>query len=399
MRENRRSLQAVGVIGLALAVWAVGSGCRQESPEPRYNRNLGDKPGELMPLAASPADARILLDQKNVTEDDFGGAAKPAPKEESTDEEGGEKKSAGPRDRKTPPEPSSPAGKTKKTAPESDASAATREAMKAQLLKRAQQKQDKSKAPTKSASKPPSKATEKTPAKPEAKEPAAKTTPKKPEAKTPAKSETKKPTAKTTPSAKKTSGKTTAAPKKAAKPISPLARAKSATAGTGSETSEEEPASGRSVNALALKLPAPWKQWKPPTASGAKLIAAYTQRDVADVAAWSIPIPKGFDPEKLKSKVGRIAIVASLKQQAEAQFKQIDRWKPLDKTVVIDGVEAIEVGCTLKKGPVAGAQRKGKAVAFGVIGRTKGFLVMYMTPADAQDARVRKAVLDGIELK
>jgi hypothetical protein len=71
-------MRTVAVIGFSVVVMTIWSGCREREPEPALNYNLGDKPGELMPLAVAAGDARILEDQKGVREEEAGRPARRA---------------------------------------------------------------------------------------------------------------------------------------------------------------------------------------------------------------------------------------------------------------------------------------------------------------------------------
>ncbi len=83
-----RSIRTVGVIGVGVVAMTVLAGCRDREPDPPLNQNLGDKPGQLMPLGVAAADARILEDQKGITEEETGrpvrrASAKRAPQEKA----------------------------------------------------------------------------------------------------------------------------------------------------------------------------------------------------------------------------------------------------------------------------------------------------------------------------
>lgn len=69
--RTARLLGITGGLGWVLTGLVFVSACNESAPPPRYNTNLGDKPGELMPVSVSPADPGILQDQKGVTEEEF----------------------------------------------------------------------------------------------------------------------------------------------------------------------------------------------------------------------------------------------------------------------------------------------------------------------------------------
>lgn len=352
MRRERSMRTAailiVGVVGLTAT-----SACRDDSPEPIHNRNLGDKEGELMPVGVAPADARILQDQKGVEQEEFNppSRARQAKRSRSEEDEPEEGEARPRRGRAA-------VGRTgKKPSP-----AAPKGGALGALLDKAKEKDAK---PGAAKSAPPGKQTPKEPAAP---------------ARGPA-------------------------PKKGAEPKRQLPKHPSAKGSATKqaanvdriESSTGDESGSRSINSLTLKMSPPWKPWQP--GDTRNLIAAYRQKGVGDVRAWSIDIPKNIKPEMLNTEVGRFAMAGKVKQAMKKHFKQIDKWTPGSKTVVIDGVQAIEAGCTLKKGPIAGVQAAGEGVCFGIVGKTKAFLVVYAIPADGkQAAAVRKAVLAAVKL-
>jgi len=75
---------AIGLVGCLL--WA---GCREQPAQLANEQNLGEKPGEvLMPVAAPPADPRVLMDQSQVTEPTFSAARRAERPAEGTEQEG-----------------------------------------------------------------------------------------------------------------------------------------------------------------------------------------------------------------------------------------------------------------------------------------------------------------------
>jgi len=343
------------------------AGCRDQTSQGRGDRNLGDKAGELMPVAAPPADERILLDQSTITEPTFEGSrrseAGPAKKEPGETDTGEPKSSrAG--------EPAEKAPTTGRKPGPAGGPGGLGELMR-------QIEKDK-KAPDATAGKVGAEA----------------------------------PTTSTAPSEGKPPAK--AAPTGPAKPASvPPAKPSAAPGGA---TGTSQPASGtalllsasggvpgqaagtRIIDDLSFSLPPPWQPWQPPNTQ--YLIAAFTQKGVADAGAWGFVLPKELKPEMANTEIGRFALAAKLKDEAKKYFEFIDQWAPGNRTTVIDGVQTVETRCTLKKGKLAGVEAPGEGVCFGIVGRTKGFLVAYRIPAGLKNAdAVRKAVIDGIKMK
>lgn len=350
----------VGIVLMGLLVVAVG--CRQEPPEPRFNRNLGDAPGELMPVRTAAADPRILEDQTGVQQEAFTVPARNQPPKRGA-ERGRDR--PGPRGAEEPAEVSKGAP-GKKQQPKAEAKSLE------DLIKKkpAKGKEAPAKPSEKAAAKSPAKSPT---AQPKAKKAAAKPPPAKASAKKPAKpAMARKPAAK--PSAKP-----------AAKPAKSAAKAKSSKAG--------------GAAGMTLTMKPPWQPWKPTGPEAQNVIAAFTQKGVADVAAFRVPIPKNITPQMRKSQIGQQAISAMLKQELSKRFKQIDKWKPMHKTIMVDGNQAIETTCTLKEGTIAGTKTAGEAVCIGIMTDKTGYLVTYRVPEGSKkEADVRKAVLAGIQL-
>jgi hypothetical protein len=302
-----RPIPGTAIGWFVLAGISAVCGCRQQPPEPTHNRNLGDQPGELMPVAVSPADPRILQDQSGVTEQALTVQAAHG--------------SARPADREAPTPPDQRTG-----------------------------------------SRPPSVATEARPEKPKAESPPGK--------------------------AGSLEGLISKASQK---------QVNASSAGpAGSQPVTAKPA--RTVDSLVMQMKAPWAPWKPSVGQG--LIAAYTLKGEAEVAAWSMDLPKEIKPEMVSTPVGQFALAAKLKEQAKRQFELIDKWQPMSRMTAIDGIQALEVSCTVKPGPVAGSKGPSRAVCFGIVGKTKGLLVVYRIADTSKNAdAIRRDILAAIKLK
>jgi hypothetical protein len=409
---------AATIVCLFAGVMACG-GCREQPQQGPLDRNLGDKPGELMPVAVAPADKRILDDQSSVTEQTFGQGRRSELTPGGTNE--GEAGRRGRSGGVTPPA----AGPRKAGADAAgaaglaalmDKSDKTKKALTAKTEGPEAPKMAPAKAPKaaavpvaepteKPAGKPVEKAAEKVvekPAEKPADKPAVKLAEKaaekaagKPVEKA-AEKVTEKPAEKPADKlAAKVAEKPAAAPVEAKPTPSPANAAGKAP--TAAATPSPAPA-GRVPDSLSLTLEAPWQAWTPTT--GGKPLAAYTQKGVADVAAWGFALPREITPELAGSEIGRFALAAKLKDEGKRRFQSVDKWAPGSQATTIDGVQVVEVTCTLGKGEMAGVQDTGTAVCLGVVGKTKGFLVAYRVPASNKNAdAVRKAILGALKLK
>lgn len=134
----------VGVLAVFAAGLLVSCGCRQQEPDYAYDKNLGDAPGELMPLAVSPANPRILEDQKGVTAETPG----PAKRRVATEagEEAEEAKPTGRRTRRPGGRTDRPSGPAQDQPPSAEKAAkdggptdVTKKAAASPLAARAQQ--------------------------------------------------------------------------------------------------------------------------------------------------------------------------------------------------------------------------------------------------------------------
>ncbi|MBN1346059.1 MAG: DUF3887 domain-containing protein [Phycisphaerae bacterium] len=422
---RRALIFGIGVIGLT-SLW----GCGDQDSEPRYNRNLGEKAGELMPVGVAPADSRILDNQEGIKEQDFTAPAAQAAPGAARGQEG--KPDAGGRgDRRgrTPAEAPEPGKKGAPEAPkvgsladlakkaEAPAAASPLIAHAQGLVKKlaagqldevvkdfnpemkAQMPVEAIKAAWQAMTTQLGEFKGTDAGKVEPLEQLSLVT---------------LPTrfAKGTLDARVVYDKQNKVaglhflPPGTPLPKMPPAGATPPPAPTGKAPAGKEPASPTGAkgatktnfDSVALSMSAPWTAWKPPAAEG--LVAAFTQKGVADVAVWSMPIPKEVKPEMRNSPIGRQMLSAMLKQEAKKQFSAIDKFKPLNKTAVLDGAEAIEVSCSLKKGPIAGTQAEGEGVCFGLTGKTKAFLVTYRIPVGSKKAdEVRKAVIAAVKVK
>jgi hypothetical protein len=170
---------------------------------------------------------------------------------------------------------------------------------------------------------------------------------------------------------------------------------KTPSVGSGSST---RPASPRMIDNLSFQMSAPWQPWKPPMTDS--LIAGYTRKGIADVAAWGFDLPKHIKPDVANTPGGAMIVAAVVQAEAKKRFALLDKWAGAPQTSSVDGVQVIEARASLKKGPVAGGQDTAEAVCFGIVGKNRGFLVAYRVPATNKNADdVRKAILSAMKMK
>lgn len=382
MRRERFMRRTIGLAGVFVGL-AICAGCREQpAPPGPFDRNLGDKEGELMPVVVAPADARVLQDQSTITEPTFSAAKRAQPAEPGAEEGAGRGGRTG----------FAPEGAPAVKKPSAELAGL------AGLMEKAEKEKNAAAAKTDTGAPPKPKAETPKSATPTATAPAGAAKSATPGASKPAEA---KPADK-----KKTDTKPAPGPAvAAAKPALPAEKPEPAAAATPKAAASRPISLGsagqtanRLIDSLTLSLSAPWQPWKPPT--GESLIAAFTQKGIGDAGAWGFALPREIKPEMANSEIGRFALSAKLKDEASRRFSSIDKWSPGSQTVVLDGVQLVEARCTLKKGDIAGGQDTGQAICYGIVGKSKCFLVALRVPSANKDLEgVRKAVLAGIKMK